>query len=139
MSQEVVFPVLAVDVGLKHTGLAWAAGPQIYQPVKTTTSAKLPVLIDDIKLVIDKLQIKTILIGLPESGPVVAKAKQLAKSLQEQLTDLEVRLVSETLSSQMAWQAMTRTGLSFKQRKKAHDAYAAVEILKLYIKPTGLG
>ncbi|NOY15258.1 MAG: pre-16S rRNA-processing nuclease YqgF [bacterium] len=132
--QRVMFPVLGVDLGLKKIGLAWSSNDLAIDVLPTIKVEKMAAGFKQIEEVIRDLSIKTVVIGRPESGRVVYWVKKLKAFLNENRPDVSVLVVPETLSSQKAWQKMTRLGYSFKEKKTGNHGFAAIEILKEVLK-----
>ncbi len=125
------YPLLAIDPGLKNFGLAWASqaiAVEVLAPIKVS---RWQLAIDHIEKVLTKLNIKTLIIGQPETKPISQISQKIANHFKDQ--KLKVILLPETLSSQTAWQKMSRNNFSFKQKKTLNHSYAALEILASFI------
>ncbi len=132
-TSKVKFPLLAVDLGLKTTGLAWASNQVAVEVLKPIKMDKTQQVFSQVLDLVKSLKIKTVVIGRPEQGEVVYWAKQLSGYLEDKATGLEVFLHPETLSSQKAWTLMSRLDYSFKAKKELNDSFAALEILKDFL------
>ncbi len=128
--KEDLFPILAIDPGLKHFGLAWATTPTAVEDLTPLEVKQWSEAVPPIKTIISKLAIKTVVIGHPEKGVVV----KVAQGLKDQLNNsVKVYLYPETLSSQIAWRKLSQAGLKFKQKKDKEHSYAALEILTTFL------
>ena len=134
--------ILAIDYGLKRTGLAVTDPLQIIATGLTTVESKQ--LIPFLKDYFDKEQVERIIIGEPKNmddsathaTPLVEKC---IKELQKNFPHMPVTKVDERFTSKMASQAMIDMGLKKKQRrdKALVDEIAATILLQDYLKASG--
>ncbi|MCI0439517.1 MAG: Holliday junction resolvase RuvX, partial [Chloroflexi bacterium] len=111
--------ILAIDYGIKRTGLA-VTDPQrmIATPLNTIeTKNILEFLMDYIK----KEAVDEIAMGLPktlknEDSEIAPAVRTFAESLKEKFPDLPVHFVDERFTSSMAKQAMIESGMKKKDR-----------------------
>lgn len=118
---------LGVDFGLRKVGLALSEGeiatPFLMVNVKNTDDA-----FNKLKDIIQKQDIDTVVVGLPESGI----RQTVLKFIQKMQTIIKVKIAEETLSSKSAREEMIKLGLG--RKKRIHeDAYAACVILQNYL------
>ena len=134
--------ILAIDYGLKRTGLAVTDPLQIIATGLTTVETKQ--LIPFLKDYFDKEQVERIIIGEPKNlddsdthaTPLVEK---FIKELQKNFPTMPVTKVDERFTSKMASQAMIDMGLKKKQRrdKALVDEIAATILLQDYLRASG--
>ena len=134
--------ILAIDYGLKRTGLAVTDPLKIIATGLTTVNSKdlLPFLKDYFA----KEQVELIIIGEPKNmddsdthaTPLVEKC---IKELQKKFPTIPVKKVDERFTSKMASQAMIEMGMKKKQRrdKKLVDEIAATILLQDYLRTNG--
>jgi len=131
--------ILAIDYGLKRTGIAVTDPLQIIATGLTTVESKQ--LIPFLKDYFSKEQVELILIGEPKNmddsdthaTPLVEKC---IKELQKKFPAIPVKKVDERFTSKMASQAMIEMGLKKKQRrnKALVDEIAATILLQEYLR-----
>ena len=131
--------ILAIDYGLKRTGLAVTDPLQIIATGLTTVPSKE--LIPFLKDYFNKEQVELIIIGEPKNlddtdthaTPLVEKC---IKDLQKNFPAIPVKKVDERYTSKMASQAMIEMGLKKKQRrnKALVDEIAATIMLQDYLR-----
>jgi putative holliday junction resolvase len=134
--------IIAIDYGLKRTGLAVTDPLQIIATGLTTVESKQ--LIPFLKDYFSKEQVELIIIGEPKNmddsdthaTPLVEKCIQ---DLQKNFPHIPVKKVDERFTSKMASQAMIDMGLKKKQRrdKALIDEIAATIILQDYLRSLG--
>jgi putative pre-16S rRNA nuclease len=134
--------ILAIDYGLKRTGLAVTDPLQIIATGLTTVESKQ--LIPFLKDYFSKEQVELILIGEPKNmddsdthaTPLVEKC---IKELQKNFPAIPIKKVDERFTSKMASQAMIDMGLKKKQRrnKALVDEIAATILLQEYLRSLG--
>jgi putative Holliday junction resolvase len=130
--------ILAIDYGLKRTGLAVTDPLQIIASGLTTVDS--PRLIPFLKDYFLKEPVELIIIGEPKNWddtdthatPLVEKCIQ---SLKKNFPNVPIKKVDERYTSKMAKDAMLAMGLKKKQRqnKKLIDEIAATIILQEYL------
>jgi putative Holliday junction resolvase len=131
--------ILAIDYGLKRTGLAVTDPLKIIATGLTTVSSRE--LIPFLKNYFNKEDVELIIIGEPKNlddsdthaTPLVEK---IIKELQKNFMAIPVRKVDERFTSKMASRAMIEMGLKKKQRqnKALIDEIAATILLQEYLK-----
>jgi putative Holliday junction resolvase len=135
--------IIAIDYGLKRTGLAVTDPLQIIATGLTTVETRQ--LIPFLKDYFSKEQVELIVIGEPKNmddsdthaTPLVEKC---IKELQKHFPHIPVKKVDERFTSKMASQAMIDMGLKKKQRrdKALIDEIAATIILQDYLRASGV-
>lgn len=130
--------IIAIDFGLKRTGLAITDENQIIASGLTTVDSK--VLMDYLVKLISKDKIETIVLGLPkrlnnEPTHITENVLLLKEALQKQFTSIKIELLDERFTSKMAFQTMIDSGLSKKQRqnKGLIDEISATILLQSYM------
>lgn len=135
--------ILAIDYGLKRTGIAVTDPMQIIATGLTTIDSRE--LIPFLKKYFQQEPVEKIIIGEPRNWddtdthatPLVKKA---VKELKKHFPDLPVEGVDERYTSKMAKDAMLEMGLKKKQRrnKALVDEIAATIILQEYLGRAGV-
>ena len=131
--------ILAIDYGLKRTGLAVTDPLQIISTGLTNVESKQ--LIPFLKGYFSKEQVERIIIGEPKNWddtdthatPLVEKC---IKELQKQFPAIPITKVDERYTSKMAKQAMIDMGMKKMQRrnKAIVDEIAATIMLQDYMR-----
>lgn len=130
--------IVALDFGLKRTGIAMTDELQIIaSPLTTVDSAELMVFLKDLVL---KNKIETIVLGEPkrlnnEDTHITQNVYLLKEALEKEFPLQKIELVDERFTSKMAMQSMIDGGLKKKQRqeKGALDSISATIILQSYM------
>jgi len=130
--------ILAIDYGLKRTGIAVTDELQIIASGLTTVSSE--VAISFLKDYFSKENVSKVLIGEPkqmnglasESAPIIEK---FVFDFKTTFPEMQVVRVDERFTSKMAFQTMIDSGLSKKQRqnKSLVDEIAATILLQDYL------
>lgn len=130
--------ILAIDYGLKRTGIAVTDPLQIIASGLTTIESKT--LIPFLKDYFSREQVERIIIGEPKNWddtdthatPLVEKC---IKELQKNFPSIPLTKVDERFTSKMAKDAMLAMGLKKSQRrdKKLVDEIAATILLQEYL------
>lgn len=131
--------ILAIDYGLKRTGLAVTDPLKIIATGLTTVESKQ--LISFLKNYFSKEEVELIVVGEPKNlddsdthaTPLVHR---FIKELQKNFPSIPVETVDERFTSKMASRAMVEMGLKKKQRqnKALIDEIAATIMLQDYLK-----
>jgi len=131
--------ILAIDYGLKRTGLAVTDPLKIIATGLTTVESKQ--LIAFLKDYFSKEEVELMIIGEPKNlDDSDTHATQLVrntiKELQKNFPTIPVKTVDERFTSKMASRAMIEMGLKKKQRqnKALVDEIAATIMLQEYLK-----
>ncbi len=130
--------IIAIDYGLKRTGLAVTDPLQIIATGLTTVES--PKLIPFLKDYFKKETVELILIGEPKNQDfsdthATPLVKQVIIQLQKEFPAIPIKTVDERFTSKMASRAMIDMGLKKKQRrnKALVDEIAATIILQEYL------
>lgn len=131
--------ILAIDYGLKRTGLAVTDPLKIIATGLTTIESKQ--LISFLKNYFSKEQVELIIIGEPKNlddsdTHATQLVRNIIKELEKNFPSIPVRTVDERFTSKMASRAMIEMGLKKKQRqnKALVDEIAATIMLQEYLK-----
>ena len=130
--------ILAIDYGLKRTGIAVTDEMQMIASGLTTVES--PTLITFLKNYFSQEKVEKVLIGEPkqmnglpsESAPIIEKfVLEFVKNFPE----VNLVLVDERFTSKMAFQTMIDSGLNKKQRqnKALIDEISATIMLQDYL------
>jgi len=130
--------ILAIDYGLKRTGLAVTDPLQlIASPLTTVPTGAL---MDFLKEYISKEEVVLFVIGMPkrlDSTPsqTAMNVKGFIKALQRDIPQIEVKEIDERFTSVMAMDAMIAGGMSKKNRRDKGnvDKVSAAIILQSYM------
>jgi putative Holliday junction resolvase len=130
--------ILAIDYGLKRTGIAVTDEMQIIASGLTTVES--PTLIPFLKTYFTTEKVEKVLIGEPkqmnglpsESAPIIEK---FVLEFKKVFPEMPVVRVDERFTSKMAFQSMIDSGLNKKQRrnKALIDKIAATIMLQDYL------
>lgn len=131
-------PALGIDHGDARIGIAATDDFGILaHPVETIDRSKL----DAIKRIADLVRLRrcrTLVIGLPlrmdgSEGESAGKVRAFATRLHEQLPDLPIVFVDESLSTSAAAAKLREAGRKARHQKSVIDQAAAVEILNTWM------
>lgn len=120
---------LGIDFGLRRIGLAVSEG-ELASSYGIIEGQNLDQVVKKVEDVIKREGIEVVIIGQPESGPVVSAVEKFQKKLEP--LGLEINLVDETLSTQNAQKLLLEMGLK-KKKRRVSDSQAAAEILQNYL------
>lgn len=131
---------LAVDYGLKRTGLALCdLSETIISPLccLVVDRSKPERLTERLKQIVSENAIEAVVVGLPlnmddSEGPQAKLARVFAAELEKKL-GLPVHLQDERLSSAAADEMMIDSGLTAKKRRDKRDMLAACDILREFL------
>jgi len=130
--------ILAIDYGLKRTGLAVTDPLQIIATGLTTVESHK--LIPFLKEYFKKEIVELILIGEPKNlddsdTHATPFVKQIVEKIQKEFTSFPIKMVDERFTSKMASRAMIDMGMKKKQRqnKALIDEIAATIMLQDYL------
>lgn len=131
--------ILAIDYGLRRTGLAVTDPLKIIATGLTTVESKQ--LISFLKNYFSKEEVELIIIGEPKNlddsdTHATQPVRNTIKELQKNFPLIPVKTVDERFTSKMASRAMIEMGLKKKQRqnKALVDEIAATIMLQDYLK-----
>jgi len=130
--------ILAIDYGLKRTGLA-VTDPLRIIPNKLTT-VPTHELMNFLEEYINKEQVDEIVIGYPlklnnQPGEIVNNINKFSEKLQAKFPKIKIAFIDERFTSKMAMQAIIESGIPKNKRKNKEltDAVSAVIILQSYL------
>lgn len=130
--------ILAIDYGLKRTGIAVTDELQIIASGLTTVKTKE--LLIFLKDYMSKEQVELFLVGEPKQmDNTVSESEALIlpflESLKKQFPSIPIQRVDERFTSKMAFQTMIDSGLKKNQRKNKAliDEISATLILQSYL------
>ena len=129
---------LGIDLGEKRIGISISDELGITaQGLPTINSISEDENLENIKKIIDKYEVKKIILGLPKNmngslGKQAKKAIVFAKKLKETF-QLPVELEDERLTTTKAEKLLIETDRSRKKRKKVIDKMSAVIILQSFL------
>jgi len=131
--------ILAIDYGLKRTGLVVTDPLKIIATGLTTVESKQ--LIAFLKDYFSKEEVELMIIGEPKNlddsdTHATQLVRNIIKELQKNFPAIPVKTVDERFTSKMASRAMIEMGLKKKQRqnKALVDEIAATIMLQEYLK-----
>ena len=123
---------LCLDLGTAHTGIAISREGILAEPLATIYESKINKLIEKLKPFIEESHPDTIVIGVPNYGPLVEYAEAFKKELEKYFSG-ELVLFPEDFSSRSARSLLKETGKTLVRRKKAEHQTAAAIILEDYL------
>jgi putative Holliday junction resolvase len=130
--------ILAIDYGLKRTGLAVTDPLQIIANGLTTVES--PKLINFLKEYFQKEEVEMIILGEPKNWDdtdthATPLVKKIAERLKKEFPQIPITMVDERFTSKMASRAMIDMGMKKKQRrdKALIDEIAATIMLQEYL------
>lgn len=130
--------IIALDFGLKRTGIAITDESNIIASGLTTVDSKE--LMTYLKKLIPEKNITTIVLGLPkklnnEDGHITENVRLLSTELGRQFPACTIELIDERFTSKIAFNSMIVSGLKKKQRqnKGLIDEISATIILQDYL------
>ena len=131
--------ILAIDYGLKRTGLAVTDPLKIIATALTTVES--PKLIQFLKDYFKKEEVELIVIGEPKNWDesdthATPLVKKLVEKLKKEFPNMPLKLVDERYTSKMAGDAIIEMGIKKKDRrdKSLVDKVAATIILQEYMR-----
>jgi putative Holliday junction resolvase len=130
--------IVAIDFGLKRTGLAMTDEMNIIASPLTTVESKI--LMSFLKTLTEKNKIDTLVLGEPkrlnnEDTHITENVRLLKTALEKEFPALKIVLMDERFTSKMAFQSMIDSGMKKKQRqeKGTIDMISAAIILQSYL------
>lgn len=130
--------ILAIDFGLKRTGLA------VTDPLRIIATAldmvETPKLMDYLKKYFQSQEVEKVIIGLPKrlnntDSEIAPEVRKFIEKFKSAFPDKPIQTVDERFTSSMAQQAMIAGGMKKKDRqvKGNVDKISAVLILQSYM------
>lgn len=135
------YPILAIDYGDKHFGIAYSDfNGKLASPlpvISITKNRNLTDVITEILETCDEYRIKTILVGLPQKfkdSQVKTEEKifHFVSKLEEK-TDIPIVTYDESFSTINAQNMLTSSGQSTKKSRKKIDSIAATVFLQEFL------
>ncbi len=130
--------ILAIDFGLKRTGLALSDELQMFAFGLKTVESKT--LMDELKILVVKEKIVEIVIGEPKrldtsDSHITQNVRLLKEAVQKNFPELLVNLLDERFTSKMASAVIAQSGLKKKDREQKGliDTVSAAIILQDYL------
>ncbi|MEM6514926.1 MAG: Holliday junction resolvase RuvX [Bacteroidota bacterium] len=130
--------IMAIDYGIKRTGLAITDELQLIASGLTTVATKE--LLKFLEDYTSKENVELFLVGEPkqmnyEASESEASIVKFLNKLKSVLPDIPIKRVDERFTSKMAFQTMIDSGLKKKQRKNKAliDEISATIILQTYL------
>ncbi len=130
--------ILAIDFGLKRTGIAITDEANIIASPLTTVDSKD--LMTFLKETVVKSKVGTIVLGEPkrlnnEDSHITENVRLLKTALEKEFPAQKIVLMDERFTSKMAFQSMIDSGMKKKQRqeKGTVDMISAALILQSYM------
>lgn len=136
--------ILAIDYGMKRTGLAVTDSQRIIATALDTVSTEK--LLDYLKNYFEKEPVDQLVVGMPKrlnnlATDMTQPVRELVKLLQEKFPDKPVAVIDERFTSSIAIQAMIAGGMKKKDRqvKGNADKISATLILQSFMESRGKG
>lgn len=130
--------ILAIDFGLKRTGLALSDELQMFAFGLKTIESKT--LMDELKVLVQKEKVSEIVIGEPKrldasDSHITQNVRLLKEAIEKNFPLLRVSLLDERFTSKMASAAIAQSGLKKKDREQKGliDTVSAAIILQDYL------
>ncbi|WP_341902840.1 Holliday junction resolvase RuvX [Fluviicola taffensis] len=130
--------ILAIDFGLKRTGLALSDELQMFAFGLKTIDSKT--LMDELKGLVAKEKIVEIVIGEPKrldasDSHITQNVRLLKEAVQKNFPELVISLLDERFTSKMASAVIAQSGLKKKDREQKGliDTVSATIILQDYL------
>lgn len=130
--------ILAIDFGLKRTGLALSDELQMFAFGLKTIDSKT--LMDELKMLVAKEKIVEIVIGEPKrldasDSHITQNVRLLKEAVQKNFPEVQVNLLDERFTSKMASAVIAQSGLKKKDREQKGliDTVSATIILQDYL------
>ncbi|WP_343637375.1 Holliday junction resolvase RuvX [Fluviicola sp.] len=130
--------ILAIDFGLKRTGLALSDDMQLFAFGLKTIDSKT--LMDELKQLVAKEKVVEIVIGEPKrldasDSHITQNVRLLKEAVQKNFPGVLVSLLDERFTSKMASAVIAQSGLKKKDREQKGliDTVSATIILQDYL------
>ncbi len=131
-------PALGIDHGAARIGIAATDDFGILaHPVETIECSRIDA-VQRISQLVKLKKIRTLVVGLPlrmdgTEGDSAVKVRGFANLLRQQLPDIPLVFVDESLTTSSAAEKLREAGRSARKQKSIIDQAAAVEILNLWM------
>jgi len=136
-----MYPILAIDYGEKHFGLAISDSKGVIaSPLKVISITKnrdISNILEEITQVLEEYKIKTILVGKPQSFSEGHKKTEEKInsfiSLLKKATSIPIQIWDESFSTTNAQNMLTSLGQSSKRSREKIDMIAATVFLQEFL------
>jgi len=135
--------IIAIDFGLKRTGLAITDEVNMFAFGLDTVDSKQ--LLARLKEIVTKESVSTIVLGLPkrlnnENSHITENVYLLKDVLEKEFSDVKIELYDERFTSKIASHSMHVAGATKKQKKEKGliDKVSATILLQSYLTSLGL-
>ncbi|MBP8979379.1 Holliday junction resolvase RuvX [Candidatus Dojkabacteria bacterium] len=138
---EVKHPILAIDYGEKHFGLAVSDHKGlIAQPLDTISITKnrdINKIIEEILEIAEEHEVKTLLIGMPQAftekhNKTTEKINKFINKIKD-VTTRPIITYDESFSTTLAQSMLTSSGQSIRKSRKKIDSISATVFLQEYL------
>lgn len=141
---KISYPILSIDYGDKHFGLAVSDFKGILasplEVISVTKNKKKEDIIDEILSIAEEYQVKTLLIGMPQqfTKTQAITQKKIGKFVEKikERTNLPIILHDESFSTLSAQNMLRFSGQSTKSSRKKIDKIAATVFLQEFLNST---
>ncbi len=123
---------LCLDLGTAHTGLSVSEEGILATPLATIFEKDLDLLVGKLTPYLAQTNPDTLVIGVPNHGPLVNYGKELEKKLVNFFSG-EIVFYNEDLSSKKAQKTLENSSKSHHQKKQIEHQTAAAHILQDYL------
>ena len=123
--------ILGIDLGQRNTGLAISEG-ELATAHSTITHKSLTEAVSRVVSICDKLSVDRVVVGFVEGKDKIYFEK-FASLLKHQLTNLEIVLWDETLTTRQATATMIKLNVPKEKRRQKEHEFAASLILQSYL------
>lgn len=130
--------IIAIDFGLKRTGLAITDDANFFAFGLDTVDSRE--LMSKLISLVKKEKVSTIVVGLPkrlntEDSHITSNVYAFKEALEKQFSNLKIELYDERLTSKMASQSMHIAGATKKQKREKGlvDKVSATILLQSYL------
>lgn len=124
--------ILCLDLGTAHTGIAVSEEGILATPVATVYEKNSDQLVGRLVPFIAQFDPDTIVIGIPEYGPLRTFANEVGEKINKIFSG-KIVFFKEDLSSSAARNTMKQTGKTLAKRKREEHQTAAALILQDYL------
>ena len=138
VERKILSKVLAIDFGLKRTGLALSDESRTFAFGLKTVESKL--LMTELKQLVSKEKVSIIVIGEPKrldasDSHITENVRLLKLALEKEFPGVQIHLIDERFTSKMASAAIAQSGLkkSDRQNKALIDEVSATIILQDFL------
>lgn len=138
VERKILGKVLAIDFGLKRTGLALSDESRTFAFGLKTVESKL--LMTELKQLVSKEKVSIIVIGEPKrldasDSHITENVRLLKLALEKEFPGVQIHLIDERFTSKMASAAIAQSGLkkSDRQNKALIDEVSATIILQDFL------